>query len=241
MPNPVFRSSLSEQVYGQLRDEILSRTYAPGDRLPPERELCKLMQVNRSSVREAIKRLEQARLVATRHGNGTVVLDYLQTGGFELLQEMIMPRGRVDRLAVRSIFECRGLVVPEMARLAAERARPEHLRQLGQVVERLDACAREDLLQILDLDLQFFGVLAQACDNLAYLLMYNSARDVYQRFKAPLLVMFVYDDQARSLYRQVLQRLEARDAPGAEALSRQLIALSNSRALQALALAAEPP
>ena len=63
MLKPVARTKLSDQVFTQLRDKILSSEYPPGERLPSERELCASLDVNRSSVREALKRLEHARLI----------------------------------------------------------------------------------------------------------------------------------------------------------------------------------
>ena len=74
MLKPVARTNLSDQVFDQLRDKILAGEYEPGQRLPSERLLCESLEVNRSSVREALKRLEHVRLISTRQGGGSRVL-----------------------------------------------------------------------------------------------------------------------------------------------------------------------
>lgn len=60
------KTSISEQVYLQLRKQILNGTLPTGAELPSERELAEKLGVNRGAVREAIKRLQQARRLRRR-------------------------------------------------------------------------------------------------------------------------------------------------------------------------------
>ena len=69
----VSKQSLSDAVFDQLRERIMREDLKVGDELPPERLLCELLDVNRGSVREAIKRLQQAGLVQVRQGGPTTV------------------------------------------------------------------------------------------------------------------------------------------------------------------------
>ena len=71
---PVARSAVSDSVFAHLVDEILSGRVAVDDALPSERELALAFAVNRHAIREALKRLQQARLMlATRPGDVTGV------------------------------------------------------------------------------------------------------------------------------------------------------------------------
>jgi GntR family transcriptional repressor for pyruvate dehydrogenase complex len=54
------KTSISEQVFVQLRERILKKVLPVGADLPSERELSETLGVNRGAVREAIKRLQQA-------------------------------------------------------------------------------------------------------------------------------------------------------------------------------------
>lgn len=232
MPNPVKRTNLSEQIFEQLRDEILNRVHQPGQRLPAERELCRIMQVNRGPMREALKRLEQAGLIQIRQGDGSIVLDYELHGGLELLPSLAMPGGRPNVAAVRSMFECRALIAPEMARLAAIRIEPQALEELTELVSRIEACT--DLPQVQDLDLEFHGALARASGNLAYRLIFNSARDLYLRFRRLLVQMFDYPPRTRTLYRRIRDAIAERDAERARELCVELMDYNGKRALAAL-------
>jgi GntR family transcriptional repressor for pyruvate dehydrogenase complex len=51
---PKLRRLLPEEVAAQIQAKILDGSFAPGDRLPPERTLASQLHVNRSSVREAL-------------------------------------------------------------------------------------------------------------------------------------------------------------------------------------------
>src|SRR3954471_19564154 len=62
-----------EQVAERLAGDIRSGAYAPGERLPSERELARILEVSRASVREAIGALQVAGVVETRPGSGTFV------------------------------------------------------------------------------------------------------------------------------------------------------------------------
>lgn len=66
----ISRVSLSAIVAGKLAAQILDGTYKPGFQLPAERDLIKQFGISRSTLREALKALEESRLIESRHGVG---------------------------------------------------------------------------------------------------------------------------------------------------------------------------
>src|SRR5262245_58056027 len=99
---PIARRSLSDAVFEQLRDQIVNGEIQAGSALPAERLLCQALGVNRSSVREAIRRLQQAGLVAVRHGGASQVLDYRGSAGLDLLENLLFtPSGNFDPDVIR--------------------------------------------------------------------------------------------------------------------------------------------
>ncbi|HET7578328.1 MAG TPA: GntR family transcriptional regulator [Bacillales bacterium] len=62
-----------EQVASQIVDYISDENLRKGDKLPPERKLCELLEVSRSSVREGLRVLELLRYLDSRQGGGTFV------------------------------------------------------------------------------------------------------------------------------------------------------------------------
>jgi GntR family transcriptional repressor for pyruvate dehydrogenase complex len=112
-----------------LRDAILDGRLRAGQKLPPERELALEFQVNRTSVREAIKVLEGLRLVRVRQGDGATVLP-LTEAALSIVPALVYRSGRLDAAALAEVFEVIMPLFFEMARLAIERARPKHLAAL---------------------------------------------------------------------------------------------------------------
>lgn len=69
----VGRKDLSGEIYRQVRGAIVDRRLRPGDRLPPSRELARLLVVARATVTVAYERLAAEGFVAVRQGAGTFV------------------------------------------------------------------------------------------------------------------------------------------------------------------------
>ena len=92
---PPQRRRIHEDVAEQLRDAILDGRFAPGEKLPPERELAEEFRVNRTSIREAIKVLEGLGLVSVRQGDGATVQPLIDAS-FDVLPPMIFHGGRID-------------------------------------------------------------------------------------------------------------------------------------------------
>mgnify|MGYP002879610648 CR=1 FL=1 len=171
----VTRRSLSEAVFQQLRDGILSGALAAGTALPSERALCERFGVNRAALREALKRLQQLRLVAIRQGESTRVLDFRETGGLELLVGLLLDgEGNVQWKAVRSFVEMRTALGPDIARLAALRRGEAELAALDEALAALEAEPADDVVALQRRSLALWRVLVRASDNLAYQLAFNT-------------------------------------------------------------------
>ena len=90
------RSLVSDQVFRVLCEEVLSGRYEPGEKLPTQRALAADLGVNMASVREAVKRLEQLRLVEVRHGDAMRVRDWRADGGLDVIAHVLFRAGGVD-------------------------------------------------------------------------------------------------------------------------------------------------
>src|SRR5215207_11731792 len=117
----IARTSLPDQVFRRLVGDVLAGRYAAGERLPAQRALAGELGVNMASVREGVKRLEQLRLVETRHGDGMRVRDWRSQGGLDVLVHAVAQGAAVDAALVREVFEARRLLLAEAAAVAAER------------------------------------------------------------------------------------------------------------------------
>jgi DNA-binding FadR family transcriptional regulator len=173
MQRPVVRASVPDLVFGQLRDAILSGQYRPGERLPTQRTLAAELDVNMASVREALKRLEQLRLVDVRHGDATRVLDWRLEGGLEALAVL----GSADEGIIKALFEARRVLLVEAAWLAASRRTDEQAARLCELADAL--AAAQDEQGALLADWAFMSAVIEAAGNLVFQLIMNSVRELY--------------------------------------------------------------
>src|SRR5918998_3790136 len=103
-----------EQVADRIAADIRAGRLAPGDRLPSERDLARSLEVGRASVREAIAALQVAGVLETRPGSGS----FVAAGAGERARES-------HDASPSDLLEARALLEPAVARLAAQRGRPD--------------------------------------------------------------------------------------------------------------------
>lgn len=166
------RSPISETIFVRLRDEILGGTPAPGEPLASERVLAEELGCNRHAVREAVKRLQQAGLVAVSHGGATRVLDWRATGGLDLLAQLPLTAGDApDPALLRSILELRLCVGVDAARRCAQRA-PAAVE--ASLRAALEAQRDAEPAQAPLLYAHLWEHVIDGAGNIAYRLAYNS-------------------------------------------------------------------
>lgn len=178
MLKPVPKRSLASEVFAQLRDHILDGELEVGAALPAERTLSEQLGVNRSAVREGLKRLEQAGLVLIQQGGATRVRDYKRSSGLEILGSVVVRGGMVDTKAARGILELRSELAPIVARLAAARIDAEQRARLEAIVEQM-GLSESDVETLQRLALDFWAVLVDGTNNVAFELAFNSLANVY--------------------------------------------------------------
>jgi GntR family transcriptional regulator, transcriptional repressor for pyruvate dehydrogenase complex len=180
---PIPKKSLSDHVFEQLTGEIVSGALRPGESLPSERALTEALGVNRGAIREAVKRLSQAGLVASRHGSGHKVLNYRFSAGLDLLPRLLFSGGDIDPSVVRSVMELRSAIAPDAARLCAERS-PADGAALHALVAQMTP--ERSVAELQELAVQFWEVVVNGSQNIAYRLAYNSLRLIYDEVRDAL-------------------------------------------------------
>jgi GntR family transcriptional regulator, transcriptional repressor for pyruvate dehydrogenase complex len=151
---PVRSQTAFEETVERLGTAIKLGLLPPGTRLPAERELCGKLGIARSTLRQALLALAQSgHLRATRgRGGGTFVSDP---------QPPASPPSPDVLAAWRDVCDERMAVEVGVAVLAAERAEPEILNVLDEVVVALDGML-EDFPAYRQADIRFHVALAEA-------------------------------------------------------------------------------
>jgi DNA-binding FadR family transcriptional regulator len=224
------REPVSDQLFARLRDQILTGAVAPGDPLPSERDLAANYGVNRHAVREAVKRLQQSRLIEVFHGGRTRALDWRRTAGLDLVVDV---PGTLDAVSVPGVvhdaLEMRACIGADAARLCALRASQD---QRAAIMRAAAAYAEvgKDLEELSVADVAWWRLIIEGCGNLAYLLSFNSLVDgaiAMEQASPELRSGELLDVEA---HRELAARIERQDADGAELLAKELLNRSVARA-----------
>jgi DNA-binding FadR family transcriptional regulator len=209
------RLSVPDHVFARLSEAILGGVYQAGEFLPSQRALAADLGVNMASVREALGRLEQVRLIDIRHGDGARVLDWRRSGGLEALLNTDL--GDAESL-LRDLFEARRLLLVESARWAATRRTDEQVSSLIKLADAV-ALAVDDHATLLA-NWVFMAAVVEAAGNLVFQLVMNSVRDLYLPYADAFAALVSEREQRAPLYLRVAHAIrdgeadEAADAMG---------------------------
>lgn len=221
--------SLTQEVVLSLTQQIREGELLPGSKLPPEAELMQREGVSRTVVREAISQLQAARLVETRHGVGTFVLDIPASPSSDISLDCNL----VTLLDVMSILEFRISIESEAAGLAAHRRTADDIHAMRAALEQFDVTSDLRNESNVKADIAFHTAIATATGNRYF-------ADVLKQLGAAIIPRNRVDAVRRTPQQQheylrqihgehliVLGAIERQDAESARAAMRTH--LSNSR------------
>ena len=182
-----------------------------GARLPSERSLAGQFKVSRGSVREAIRSLELQGLVVSRRGAGT----FINTGNLESVVALIAITLSSGGETLQEIFEVRHLLEPPIAAVAAQRASPEEIQKLTEILEE-----QQQQISIgqtgVDSDTAFHFALASATHNSALVKVVSAVEDILRLSRDYSLQEPGRPQRSLASHRQILRMVEAGDAEGAK-------------------------
>lgn len=203
------RTKVYHEIVAQIRELIAAGRIKPGDRLPPERELAELFKASRSSVRDAIRVLDQMELIESRQGDGT----YVRTVSAEELTEPLALCILQSRTQMQELWESRRILEPALAQLAAARVTPEEVEELQAI---LDAQKKKVALGFtgLEEDTAFHYGLARAARNSVMLRVTDTLVDVLRQSRERSLQQQARPQRSLTGHLRVLDALRRRD-PGA--------------------------
>lgn len=143
----------------KVKSMIIQREMKPGDRLPTEKELAGLFNVSRSTLREAMKYLRAENVVVIRQGSGTFV-----SAGTGIGEDPLGLHFLNQEHLIEDLFETRILIEPQIAGLAVQRATPQDIRNLKQIVADMDGMQVNSTASA-EMDVQFHTAVAECTHN----------------------------------------------------------------------------
>ncbi|MDR1611252.1 MAG: FadR family transcriptional regulator [Planctomycetota bacterium] len=204
------RQTTADWVVDTLKKHIASGNYMVGDKLPTQMELAKMLNVGRSSIREAMRELQVLGLVELRTGSGAT-----------LLSTMITPESAVNwykenALLLTDLFEVRFALEPASARLAAIRASKEDIDKLEEAFTLfVKAAAAVDVNQLVFQDEAFHSGIVRSSHNPFFLKISELLTQEFRRYRQRSFRISSNSFEAVDPHRDILNAISRRDPDSA--------------------------
>ena len=222
---------LSDEIVRQIKEAMFTGKLQAGDKLPTERELAERFETSRASVREALRTLEPEGLIRIKKGvvGGIFIADVDHRPAAKSFQTLLQLR----KVSIQQIAEVRLMFEPQVARLAAERANPDDLRQLEEEIDKMSAAVKDKELPRF-YDLKFHLLIARAARNPILEVLAESMLGVASRTISELHPSRDTLRHVLSRHRKVFDAVQRRDSNAAfEAMQEHILDVETRLAKQA--------
>lgn len=221
--------SVSQRIMAQIEQLLDSGTLKPGDRLPTERDLARLVGASRPSVREAVRTLQTQGRLDVKHGLGVFVAEPPATPLHAVLG--------TTELDMDEIFGMREVLEVPAASWAAERFADTDATRLLGILDELDAAFDADpadFRQLARLDAAFHLSIADIADNRFLRQTSHVLHDILISGMTTTLLIPGRREKSRSQHERILAALTANDAGAAGRAARTHIRSAHRAALARL-------
>lgn len=206
-----------------LKAFIADGDYAPGDRLPAERELIGALGMKRTALRRALDALEQEGLIWRHVGKGTFLAEETARPSDDFLVDMSRQITPVKVMRARLAFE------PAIAREAAINASNEAVGRIQRAIEYGEAA--EDWTSYETYDDEFHKAIAIASDNMLLVSLYDQMNRVKRKLAWGKVVRETMrpprSHTSFAEHRVIAEAIEAHDPNGArDAMRRHIVSVS---------------
>lgn len=204
------KETTTDKVAQQLRSLIESGEFKPGDKIPSERELCRIMSVSRIAVREAIKGLAAKRLFEVRTGEGTYVKTINSQDLIDPLTAVLM-----DDYTLRELVEFRCIIEVQLAGLAAKRASQLDIQNMEQTLRAMKENVKEEK-DYHEQDIEFHKAIALASGNTLLAAMINQAGELIREAIKQTIQLPGAFQLAYKIHADIFEKIRLQDMQGAQ-------------------------
>lgn len=194
-------------VIDTLTMRIVGQEYGLEERLPSERQLAQDLGVARNTVREALDQIEAAGLIRRRAGSGSFVIFDPEVAK-ESASTVAAETGPLQLQVVRGIME------PEMIRLAVINMSPRQIEALGETLSQMEA-VQVDAMSFVRLEEEFHRQIAAGTGNPLLIACYGLVLDARrQSFRAAMYRRHLTPDRIADYqrsYNSLFNAIAARD------------------------------
>ena len=169
----VNKSNLGEQVFKQLKQQLLSNEWKQGEKIPSENDLAEAFGVSRVTVRQAIQKLTFLGLLETRLGQGS----FVKQAKAGLYMNTIIPIAYLGADSLTEVLEFRSKIEGVVAEMATEKITDDEIVELERCFNQMEVY-KDDLELFAKADFEFHMILSKATKNSLFIEIFNIMNDV---------------------------------------------------------------
>jgi len=221
--DPERSGTTTEEVIFQLREMIHRGELRPGDRLPPERDLAKLLGVSRPTLRDGIRSLAAVGVLQPRRGAGTFVVK--AEGSPVLDSNPLRLMASLHGFTPDEMFEARKSLEMAIAGLAAERATGDQLASMSEEIAEMFA-SLDDPEQFLVHDMRFHQTVAAASGNRILTSLMNMVATILFDVRSKTVKRARDLKESAEMHRTIYRAIRKRNVEGASEAMRDHLMLA---------------
>lgn len=206
---PLSKKTQSDQVVDILKEYISSDSIQVGEKLPPELNLAKMLQVSRATIREAIRTLSVLGYIEIVNGKGS----YLRT------KQMNLPLGQITawfddhKMELSDFIEVRKLIEPYAIGMAIERCTDEELQTLDELRLAYESeWVNGASPRLGEIDAQFHQQLIDMAHNVVLSNIYQVIAEAFVDFRRRSFAVQYHADNAIEPHRKIAAAVMERNA-----------------------------
>jgi len=206
---PVKQLKLSDAVAAQLESLVRSGHFGAEGKFPAERELAEQFGVGRSSMREAISKLETLGIISRAHGVGTFAVDVSEQSQKSI---SLLSAGSVTAL---ELFEIRYALEPAGAEMSAERRTTKDIHELKAILKKAtdpDLSPKE----FVKLDFEFHNFIAISTKNRLFQQLYQQLSPHHSIYSEKVISFENRRERAHAGHVKILEAIEEQDGTRAK-------------------------
>ncbi len=211
------RESLVDQLIAELLDDIVAGRLVPGESLPAVAELATRFDVNRLTLREAIRKLQAQGIVHTvpgRRSELNPVSRWTDIGA--ALQVAEAQIGRADSSI--QLLQLRRMIETGACAIAATRMGPADLQRMEQELDGMRAAsAINDVEAFVMHDIAFHDVILDSCGNRFVRTLFDPLQALLIQRRTDTSRVPAVQEHAIEMHAAVLEALRTQDADLAHA------------------------
>lgn len=209
--NSIQRISLTDSAIQYLKEYIVSGKVPAGGKMPTEKNLCTMLSVSRSTLREAVRVLQAMGFVQIRPGMGTYVLKTSEAADSDIVNWFAE-----NEVRYMDFIEIRMAIEPLAVRLAIQRASDKDIRELEEIhCEFEKAIEDKDVSKLLTIDEAFHNHIAICTKNKLLVDVSTKVLHAFTEYRSRSFAYAEIYGNALEPHRRIVSAMKARNIEAA--------------------------